>query len=38
VSAFTLRPWEMLEEAAPMVGMNDTAVDLGFFGARRVRE
>ena len=38
VSAFTLRPWEMLEEAAPMVGMNDTAVDLGFFGARKVRE
>jgi mediator of RNA polymerase II transcription subunit 12 len=35
---YPLRPWEMLEEAAPMAGINDTAVDLGFFGARKVRE
>lgn len=35
---YHLRPWEMLEEAAPVVGANDTAVDLNFFGARKVRQ
>lgn len=35
---FPFRSWEMLEEAAPMMGTNDTAIDLTFFGARRVRE
>lgn len=34
---FPLRPWEMLEESAPVIGVNDTAVDLGWFAARRVR-
>lgn len=35
---YHLRPWEMLEEAAPVVGANDTAVDLNFFSARKVRQ
>lgn len=38
VGPYPLRPWEMLEEAAPVAGVNDTAVDLGYFGARRVRD
>jgi mediator of RNA polymerase II transcription subunit 12 len=38
VGSYHLRPWEMLEEAAPVVGANDTAVDLNFFGARKVRQ
>ncbi|EGC47827.1 RNA polymerase II mediator complex component Srb8 [Histoplasma capsulatum var. duboisii H88] len=37
VGRFPLRPWEMLEESAPVIGVNDTAVDLGWFAARRVR-
>lgn len=31
------RVWEMLEEPAPMVGVNDTALNLAYFGTRRVR-
>jgi mediator of RNA polymerase II transcription subunit 12 len=38
IGAYPFRPWEMLEEAAPVAGVNDTAVDLGYFGARKVRE
>lgn len=34
---YNLRAWEMLGEAAPIVGANDTAVGLGYFGARRSR-
>ncbi|OJD27562.1 hypothetical protein ACJ73_01041 [Blastomyces percursus] len=34
---YPLRPWEMLEESAPVIGVNDTAVNLGWFAARRVR-
>lgn len=37
VGRFPLRPWEMLEESAPVIGVNDTAVDLGWFAARKVR-
>lgn len=32
-----LRPWELLEDAAPIVGTNDTAISLSYFDARRVR-
>ncbi|KAH8703880.1 putative RNA polymerase II mediator complex component Srb8 [Talaromyces proteolyticus] len=38
IGPYPLRPWEMLEEAAPVVGANDTAIDLNFFGARKVRQ
>ncbi|KAL1962441.1 hypothetical protein VTN77DRAFT_9712 [Rasamsonia byssochlamydoides] len=38
IGPYPLRPWEMLEEAAPVAGVNDTAVDLAYFGARRVRD
>ncbi|KAK2819441.1 hypothetical protein FQN49_007847 [Arthroderma sp. PD_2] len=31
------KTWEMLEEAAPVVGVNDTALNLAYFGARQVR-
>lgn len=31
------RTWEMLEESAPMLGVNDTALNLSYFGTRRVR-
>ncbi|KAI2675892.1 hypothetical protein CBS147355_6073 [Penicillium roqueforti] len=34
---YPVRPWELLEDAAPFLGVNDTAVNLGFFDARRVR-
>ncbi|KAJ5692168.1 hypothetical protein N7462_001591 [Penicillium macrosclerotiorum] len=34
---YTIRPWELLEDAAPFVGVNDTAVNLGYFDARRTR-
>ncbi|EEQ90847.2 hypothetical protein RJZ56_002888 [Blastomyces dermatitidis] len=34
---YPLRPWEMLEESAPVIGVNDTAVNLGWFAARRIR-
>ncbi|PGH09502.1 hypothetical protein GX51_00607 [Blastomyces parvus] len=37
VGPYPLRPWEMLEESAPVIGVNDTAVNLGWFAARRVR-
>lgn len=38
VGSYTLRPWEMLEESAPVVGVNDTALNLRYFGARRIRD
>lgn len=38
IGPYPVRPWEMLEEAAPVVGANDTAIDLNLFGARKVRE
>ncbi|KAB8236815.1 mediator of RNA polymerase II transcription subunit 12 [Aspergillus alliaceus] len=34
---YPVRPWELLEDAAPIVGVNDTAVNLKYFDARRVR-
>ncbi|GKZ36683.1 RNA polymerase II mediator complex subunit [Aspergillus brasiliensis] len=37
LGAYPVRPWELLEDAAPIVGMNDTAVSLKYFDARRVR-
>lgn len=37
VGPYPIRPWELLEDAAPFVGANDTAVNLGYFDARRVR-
>ncbi|KAJ5937390.1 hypothetical protein N7454_004690 [Penicillium verhagenii] len=37
VGPYPNRPWELLEDAAPFVGVNDTAVNLGYFDARRVR-
>ena len=33
---FTIKPWERLEDATPVVGTNDTALDLRLFGARKV--
>ena len=32
---FPLRRWEMMQEATPMVGENDTSLSLGLFGARK---
>lgn len=37
IGPYPIRPWELLEDAAPLVGVNDTAVGLGYFDARRVR-
>ncbi|KAJ5555585.1 hypothetical protein N7535_008020 [Penicillium sp. DV-2018c] len=37
IGPYPVRPWELLEEAAPFLGVNDTAVNLGYFDARRVR-
>ncbi|KAH2023936.1 RNA polymerase II mediator complex subunit [Aspergillus fumigatus] len=37
IGAYPVRPWELLEDAAPIAGTNDTAVSLGYFDARRVR-
>ncbi|KAJ6115047.1 hypothetical protein N7486_000825 [Penicillium sp. IBT 16267x] len=37
VGPYPNRPWELLEDAAPLVGVNDTAVNLGYFDARRIR-
>lgn len=37
VGPYPIRPWELLEDAAPLVGANDTAVNLGYFDARRLR-
>jgi mediator of RNA polymerase II transcription subunit 12 len=31
------RPWEMLEESAPILGINDTALNLAYFATRQVR-
>lgn len=38
VGSYPVRPWEMLEESAPVVGTNDTAIDLNLFNARKVRD
>ncbi|KAI9927995.1 hypothetical protein ASPWEDRAFT_42159 [Aspergillus wentii DTO 134E9] len=37
IGAYPVRPWELLEDAAPIMGANDTAVNLGYFDARRIR-
>lgn len=37
IGPYPIRPWELLEDAAPFAGVNDTAVNLGYFDARRVR-
>ncbi|KAJ5233688.1 uncharacterized protein N7469_005454 [Penicillium citrinum] len=34
---YPIRSWELLEDAAPLIGVNDTAVNLSYFDARRVR-
>jgi mediator of RNA polymerase II transcription subunit 12 len=33
---FPLRRWEIMSDATPMVGDNDTSLSLGLFGARKV--
>lgn len=38
IAPYHFRPWEMLEEAAPVLGANDTSIDLNLFGARKVRD
>ena len=35
--SYPIRPWELLEDAAPFLGVNDTAINLGYFDARRVQ-
>lgn len=37
VGAYQIRPWELLEDAAPLAGINDTAISLRYFDARRIR-
>ncbi|KAL2831238.1 hypothetical protein BDW59DRAFT_9080 [Aspergillus cavernicola] len=37
IGPYPVRPWELLEDAAPVVGVNDTAVSLKLFDTRRVR-
>lgn len=37
VGSYPIRPWELLEDAAPLAGVNDTAISLEYFDARRVR-
>ncbi|KAL5337560.1 hypothetical protein BJX70DRAFT_409135 [Aspergillus crustosus] len=37
IGPYPVRPWELLEDAAPLVGVNDTAVSLKLFDIRRVR-
>ncbi|KAL4997606.1 hypothetical protein BDV10DRAFT_169070 [Aspergillus recurvatus] len=37
IGPYPVRPWELLEDAAPILGVNDTAVSLKLFDARRVR-
>ncbi|KAJ5116402.1 hypothetical protein N7456_000750 [Penicillium angulare] len=37
IGSYPIRPWELLEDAAPFVSANDTAVNLSYFNARRVR-
>ena len=37
IGGYPLRPWELLEDAAPIMGVNDTAVSLRYFDTRRVR-
>lgn len=37
VGAYHIRPWELLEDAAPLAGVNDTAISLRYFDARRIR-
>ncbi|KAL4939066.1 hypothetical protein BDV06DRAFT_199624 [Aspergillus oleicola] len=37
VGPYPVRPWELLEDAAPIQGVNDTAINLKLFDARRVR-
>ncbi|KAL4805472.1 hypothetical protein BDV18DRAFT_19713 [Aspergillus unguis] len=37
IGPYPVRPWELLEDAAPLLGVNDTAVSLKLFDARRVR-
>ncbi|KAL3472657.1 hypothetical protein BJX99DRAFT_272789 [Aspergillus californicus] len=37
VGPYPVRPWELLEDAAPIVGVNDTAVSLKLFDTRRVK-
>lgn len=33
--AFPWRRWEMMQEATPVIGENDTSLSLGLFGARQ---
>ncbi|KAI9374661.1 mediator of RNA polymerase II transcription subunit 12 [Aspergillus egyptiacus] len=34
---YSVRPWELLEDAAPIIGANDTAVSLKLFDTRHAR-
>lgn len=37
IGPYPVRAWELLEDAAPILGVNDTAVSLKLFDTRRVR-
>ncbi|KAL2816915.1 hypothetical protein BJX63DRAFT_441287 [Aspergillus granulosus] len=37
IGPYPVRPWELLEDAAPIVGVNDTAVSLKLFDTRRIK-
>lgn len=37
IGAYPHKPWEMLGEAAPIVGINDTPVNLAYFGTRQTK-
>ncbi|KKK24898.1 hypothetical protein ARAM_000132 [Aspergillus rambellii] len=37
IGPYPVRPWELLEDAAPILGVNDTAVSLKLFDTRSVR-
>ncbi|KAL2853888.1 hypothetical protein BJY01DRAFT_206027 [Aspergillus pseudoustus] len=37
IGPYPARPWELLEDAAPIMGVNDTAVSLKLFDTRRIR-
>ncbi|KAL2786575.1 mediator of RNA polymerase II transcription subunit 12 [Aspergillus keveii] len=37
IGPYPVRPWELLEDAAPIMGVNDTAVSLKLFDTRRIR-
>ncbi|WEW57508.1 RNA polymerase II mediator complex subunit [Emydomyces testavorans] len=38
IGSYPPRPWEMLGEAAPTAGINDTPVNFTYFGTRQVKQ